>query len=71
MKQFLSFLASAMILIACGNSSEVPATQNDGIGTVDSNGGLADTTYMPGHTMPTDTSKGEHRVDISGRDTFR
>lgn len=71
MKKFLSAAFLLSMLTACGDSNEIPATQNDGINTTDSNGALADTTYMAPHTAPTDTSKGEHRVDISGRDTFR
>lgn len=66
-------MMSFAVLQACSNNNtppdNVPATQNDGIKVLDSNGGLADTTYSP-NTMATDTSKMENREDLSKRDTF-
>ena len=69
MKKVLFITMSFVLLQACGNSDNVPAVQNDGIKTVDSNGGLADTAFGP-NTAATDTSKMENREDLSKRDTF-
>ena len=69
MKKTLMIVLSLALLEACSNSNNQPANQNDGLSTLDSNGGLADTTYGAG-AATTDTSKMEDRVDLSKRDTF-
>lgn len=69
MKKILLIVMSVVLLQACSNSNNQPANQNDGLSTVDSNGGLADTAF-DANTPMTDTSKKEDRVDISNRDTF-
>lgn len=73
MKKLLLILLSIGALQACTNSNtppdHVPASENDGIKVLDSNGGLADSAYGP-NTAATDTSKMEDRVDLSKRDTF-
>jgi hypothetical protein len=58
-----------IIIYSCGPSSTQSGVDNDGMKTVDSNGGLADTAYQ--NQSATDTSKGEDRVDISTRDTIK
>ena len=70
MKKVLSILMSIAVLQACTNNQGESGVQNDGINMVDSNGGLADTSYRTNQSA-TDTSKGEHRVDLSKRDTFQ
>ena len=69
MKKVLILLMSAGVLQACSNNGGESGATNDGIKAVDSNGGAADTAWK-GDQSATDTSKGEHRVDISKRDTF-
>ena len=69
MKKALILLMSIGILQACSNNDGETGSQNDGIQPVDPNGGAADTAWK-GNQSGTDTSKGEHRVDISKRDTF-
>lgn len=71
MKKALIILAGVFALQACSNNGGESGAVNDGIKTVDSNGGLADTAYNTQTTAPTDTAKGEDRVDISKRDTFK
>jgi hypothetical protein len=68
MKKVLSILMSFAILQACSNNEGQTGVQDDGMKLGDTNGGLADTTYS--NQSATDTSKMEHRVDISTRDTF-
>ncbi len=69
MKKIFGFIFLAGFLMACNNNSEQTGVDNDGIKTVDSNGGLADTVRTTDQSA-TDTSKGENRVDLSKRDTF-
>lgn len=68
MKKVFVVLAGFAFLYSCSNNDGQTGVMNDGIQTIDSNGGLADTTYA--NEGATDTSKMEHRVDISKRDTF-
>jgi hypothetical protein len=70
MKKLLIALSSFLILQACSNNGGESGAVNDGIKTVDSNGGLADTPYK-GNQSATDTSKMEDREGTSKRDTFR
>jgi hypothetical protein len=70
MKKILGIATVIMVLASCGNSSEQTGVDDDGIKTVDSNGGLADTLNR-NNTAPTDTAAGENRVDLSNRDTFK
>jgi hypothetical protein len=70
MKKLLILAMSFGFLQACTNNNGNRGVQNDGMKTADSNGGLADTTFR-GDQSATDTAKGEHRVDISKRDTFK
>ncbi|RYF86244.1 MAG: hypothetical protein EON98_04265 [Chitinophagaceae bacterium] len=69
MKKVLILVLSIGLLQACSNNGGQTGVQNDGIKSVDTNGGLADTTYK-GDQSATDTSKMENRVDLSKRDTF-
>ena len=69
MKKFWILLISIGMLQACSNNGGETGSQNDGIKTVDSNGGAADTAQTTDQSA-TDSSKGEHRVDLSKRDTF-
>jgi hypothetical protein len=69
MKKVFIFLAGFAFLYSCSNNEGQTGVMNDGIETVDSNGGLADTLYK--NQGATDTSKMENRVDISKRDTFQ
>lgn len=69
MKRVLVLLISIGMLQACSNNGGESGSQNDGIKIVDSNGGAADTAWK-GDQSATDTSKLEHRVDLSKRDTF-
>ena len=68
MKKVLSVLMSIAILQACSNNGGQTGVQQDGMKLGDTNGGLADTSYQ--NQSGTDTSKMEHRVDLSKRDTF-
>jgi uncharacterized protein YcfL len=70
MKKAIGIILIAFSLTACDNSSHQTGVDNDGIKTVDSNGGLADTVNTT-NPSATDTSKGEDRVDISNRDTIK
>ena len=70
MKKVLGILMSIAILQACSNNGGQTGVQNDGMKVGDTNGGLADTAYGNNQSA-TDTAKGEHRVDISTRDTFK
>jgi hypothetical protein len=69
MKKVLILLMSVGTLAACSNNNGQTGVQNDGMKLGDTNGGLADTSYH--NQSATDTSKMEHRVDISQRDTFQ
>lgn len=70
MKKLLIVAFSLGILQSCSNNGGESGAQNDGFnGAADSNGGLADTTHKKDQSA-TDTSKMEHRVDLSKRDTF-
>ncbi|HEV7331812.1 MAG TPA: hypothetical protein VGN63_12305 [Flavisolibacter sp.] len=69
MKKALVFIVGFVFLQSCtDNHGGTMDVYNDGISQRDSNGGLADTAYH--NESATDTSKLEHRVDISRRDTF-
>lgn len=69
MKKVL-ILAGLAIFASCSdNVGGQGGVVNDGMRLGDTNGGLADTVFGPG-TQLTDTSKREHRVDLSKRDTF-
>ena len=70
MKKVLLIAMSFFLLQACDNSSKQTGVDNDGMKLGDTNGGLADTSIRSNQSA-TDTSKGEHRVDISTRDTFK
>jgi hypothetical protein len=70
MKKGIGLLMIVFALTACGNQSGQTGVDNDGIKTIDSNGGLADTVNRTNNAA-TDSSKGEHRVDISNRDTLK
>jgi hypothetical protein len=69
MKKLIVILGSFLILQACSNNGGQTGVQNDGIKTIDSNGGLADTPFVK-DPSPTDSSKMENRVGTSKRDTF-
>jgi hypothetical protein len=70
MKKVFVFLAGIVFLTACSNNDGQTGVMNDGMKLGDTNGGLADTAFGRG-TAATDTSKMEHRVDLSKRDTFQ
>ena len=70
MKKVLAVLTGIILLAACSNNDGQTGVQNDGMKLGDTNGGLADTTFTTDQSA-TDTSKMEHRVDISTRDTFK
>ena len=70
MKKVVVLMTGVFFLIACSNNGGQTGVQNDGMSLGDTNGGLADTTFGAG-TAGTDTSKMEHRVDVSKRDTFQ
>jgi hypothetical protein len=69
MKKAFGFMTGVFLLTACSNNEGQTGVQNDGMKLGDTNGGLADTMRIRDQSA-TDTSKGEHRVDISSRDTF-
>jgi hypothetical protein len=70
MKKVLIALMSIALLQACSNNEGQTGVQNDGMKLGDTNGGRADTMVTTDQSA-TDTSKGEHRVDRSTRDTFQ
>ncbi|HYO22519.1 MAG TPA: hypothetical protein VER36_08940 [Flavisolibacter sp.] len=70
MKKAVILLMSIAILQACSNNGGQTGVQNDGMKLGDTNGGRADTAVTTDQSG-TDTAKGEHRVDISTRDTFK
>jgi len=70
MKKVLIALMSIAMLQACSNNEGQTGVQNDGMKLGDTNGGRADTLVTTDQST-TDTAKGEHRVDISTRDTFK
>jgi hypothetical protein len=65
MKSLVPVLLSLTVLFGCTNSGESGAV-NDG----DSPGRAKNKTINPPADPATDTSKGEHRVDIQKRDSF-
>lgn len=69
MKKILVVAVSLALLQACSNNGGQTGVQNDGMKAGDTNGGLADTARTTDQSA-TDTSKGEHRTDLSSRDTF-
>ena len=69
MKKLIAIIGSFLILQSCSNNGGESGAVNDGIKTVDTNGGLADTPYV--NQSATDTSKGEDNVGTSKRDTFK
>lgn len=69
MKKVFVTMAGLFFLVACSNNGGQTGVMQDGMTLGDTNGGLADTAFGRG-TAATDTSKMEHRVDISKRDTF-
>lgn len=70
MKKVFSLMTGVAFLVACSNNDGQTGVQNDGMKLGDTNGGLADTARTTNQS-PTDTSKMEHRVDISTRDTLQ
>ena len=70
MKKVLIALMSIAMLQACSNTEGQTGVQNDGMKIGDTNGGRADTMVTTDQSG-TDTARGEHRVDISTRDTFK
>lgn len=70
MKKVLIALMSIAMLQACSNNEGQTGVQNDGMKLGDTNGPRADTLVTTDQSA-TDTAKGEHRVDISTRDTFK
>jgi len=70
MKKAFMVLMSIAILQACSNNGGQTGVQDDGMKIGDTNGGKADTAVTTDQSA-TDTAKGEHRVDISTRDTFK
>lgn len=70
MKKVLILLISIGALAACSNNNGQTGVQDDGMKLGDTNGGKADTMATRDQS-PTDTMQGEHRVDISTRDTFK
>ena len=70
MKKVLIGLMSIAFLQACSNNEGQTGVQNDGMKLGDTNGGRADTAVTTDQSV-TDTAKGEHRVDVSKRDTFQ
>jgi hypothetical protein len=69
MKKGFIILSGLIFLVSCSNNDGQTGVMNDGMSAGDTNGALADTAFGAG-THLTDTSKGEHRVDLSKRDTF-
>jgi hypothetical protein len=69
MKKMFALLTGVAFLVSCSNNDGQTGVMNDGMKLGDTNGGLADTAFGRG-TSTTDTSKMEHRVDVSTRDTF-
>ena len=65
MKFITTVFVSLMILTACNNSGESGAV-NDG----DSAGRVRNNDINPPADPATDTSRGEHRVDIQKRDSL-
>jgi hypothetical protein len=66
---FLTIIVSGGPL-ACGPTTGDKGANEDGIQAVDSNGAFRDDTVMQANPS-TDTTIGEHRVDISGRDSAK
>jgi hypothetical protein len=60
----------AGVASGCGPTTGDKGVNEDGIQAVDSNGAFRDDTVMEANPS-TDTSIGEHRTDISGRDSAK
>jgi hypothetical protein len=58
------------IFLGCGPTTGDKGANEDGIQAVDSNGAFRDDTTMQAHPS-TDTAMGEHRVDLSKRDSSK
>ncbi len=72
MRKVLIVAMTLGVFTACNNSSDQGGVVNDGIKAVDSNGGLADTSYRINNNLKkTDTAKMENREDLSTRDTMK
>jgi hypothetical protein len=72
MKKLFAAVIIAGSIIACqGNSSTQSGVDDDGIKTLDSNGAFEESTPSVQAGPATDTSMGEDRVDISGRDSAK
>ena len=56
--------------LACGPTTGEKGANDDGIQAVDSNGAFRDDTAMQPHPS-TDSAIGEHRADISTRDSAK
>jgi hypothetical protein len=69
MKKIIVLMAGFVFLVSCSNNDGQTGVMNDGMSAGDTNGGLADTAFGAGAPV-TDSSKREHRVDLSKRDTF-
>jgi hypothetical protein len=70
MKKILIVMTSLVMLASCSNNGGESGAVNDGFsGAGDPNGGLPDSNRN--ESPRTDTSSGEHRVDLSNRDTSR
>lgn len=65
MKRLLTLAAFVVVLFACNENPGESGAVNDGIKTIDENGGLSDT--LP----PTVDTLNDNRVDIQQRDTVR
>jgi hypothetical protein len=70
MKKVLFIVVLAGGLLACGPTTGDNGANEDGIQAIDSNGAFRDDTVMQANPS-TDTTIGEHRVDISGRDSAK
>ena len=67
MKKLLVIVCTVFVF-ACNPSNKNPGesgAQNDGMGPADQNGALQDTGYE--YTPQTDSTKMEHRTDVSDR----
>ena len=70
MKRVLLSVLIVSVIAACGPTTSDKGANEDGIQAVDSNGAFRDDTVMQPDPS-TDTAIGEHRVDISGRDSVK
>ncbi len=69
MKKVFVIMTGFAFLASCSNNGGQTGVMQDGMKLGDTNGGLADTAFGNKAAL-TDTSKREHRVDLSKRDTF-